>query len=740
VSDEAGGNPPRRRRARWPFVAGGFAAAFLLLILVWDWNWFRPLAQAELSSTLGRPVTIGHLDLKLGRISTVVLDDLVVGNPAGFQDPAPLARIRRLTVSVSVMDYIRHRQIVVPGIIVTQPDVSAVAMADGHNNYTLAGSGAGASSSGGGGASPRIGNLEIDDGHVRVVDPKLRANFEATVQTQEGPVRPADEAAGTARPATGAAPRERQEGAVATAEAPHGTTEASGTASGRTVARATAVPTNGASETATPAGASATATTVAALPDTGSRIIVRAHGTYAGQPVTGTVIGGALLSLRDARQPWPIDIHLQNGTTHVAIIGSVQDPMAFAGARVRLELSGTNMALLTPLTGIPIPETPAYRVAGDLDYRQGAVRFDNMHGTVGHSDLEGDIAVADPTNVKPTVTANLRSTSVNLVDLGGFIGAPAGHAAQEHATASAKVADRKNLLPTDKLNIPKLNFANVHLRYVGEHIQGRSVPLDNLLVTLDIVDGTVEVHPLSFGVGSGTILANVRLVPAAAGLQGHADVDFRRVDLSRLMAATHAFQGAGAIGGRAVLDGSGDSVAAIMADGNGELKLFMGQGGNVSAMLVDLSGLEFGNALLSALGVPSKAQLECFVADLALEHGVAQTRALLVATDEANITGKGDVDFRNQTIDYALRTAARHFSIGSFPAPINVTGPLGDPSIMPGAELAVRGGLAAGLGFLFPPLALLPTIQLGIGQSDACEKAITEAQPERSPRQNPAHG
>jgi hypothetical protein len=49
------------------------------------------------------------------------------------------------------------------------------------------------------------------------------------------------------------------------------------------------------------------------------------------------------------------------------------------------------------------------------------------------------------------------------------------------------------------------------------------------------------------------------------------------------------------------------------------------------------------------------------------------------------------------------------------------------PAIMPGAELAVRGGAAIGLGFLFPPLAVLPTIQFGTGEDHRCDGILARA-------------
>ena len=69
-----------------------------------------------------------------------------------------------------------------------------------------------------------------------------------------------------------------------------------------------------------------------------------------------------------------------------------------------------------------------------------------------------------------------------------------------------------------------------------------------------------------------------------------------------------------------------------------------------------------------------------------------------------------------------LRTDAKHFTIGSLSTPIRIAGPFKDLSITPEVgELAVRGGAAVGLGLLFPPAALLPTIQFGIGETAPCQ-------------------
>ena len=476
-----------------------------------------------------------------------------------------------------------------------------------------------------------------------------------------------------------------------------------------------------------------------AMPE--SQIVVDAKGTYAGQPITGQFVGGAMLSLEDAGHPYPVDLKLANGPTHVRLAGTLTDPLTFGGADLKLELAGADMRDLYHLTGIPIPETPAYRIAGQLDYADHKFRFHGFRGVVGSSDLHGTIE-EDP-GERPIVTADLASTKVDLADLGGFVGTAPGR----QSTANQSVAQKRELarteakpklLPDTPIDVPKLRAVDVKLRYRGEHIVGQSVPLDNLVVNLSIVDGKVALEPISFGVGRGRIAGTVALDGSGDVIRVKAGVDFEHVDLARLMAATHMFGGAGAIGGHADIVTSGNSLAQMLGNGDGGLRLLM-TGGDLSALLVDLSGLEFGNALLSALGMPRRTPIQCMIADFALQKGLLNTRTLLLVTKEANVHGAGWVNLRNETVDYKLSTKAAHFSIGSLHTPIDISGLLKHPSIRPEVgELAVRGGTAAALAVLLPPLAILPTIEFGQDESRECAARISSVRPSERAKAAPA--
>ena len=273
-------------------------------------------------------------------------------------------------------------------------------------------------------------------------------------------------------------------------------------------------------------------------------------------------------------------------------------------------------------------------------------------------------------------------------------------------------------------------MADVHLKYRGARIEGRSQPLDNIVANLDIVDGQIAVHPLEFGVGQGRIVGNIDLAQQDNLLHMKSKIDFQRVDIGRLLGATGFVKGAGALGGQAVIDTTGNSLAQMLGRGNGDLRLFVAGGGNVSALIVDLSGLELGNALLSALGVPNRATLQCMAADFALRNGVLNTQTFLVDTSEAKIGMTGDINLRNEVLDLRLRTESKHFSIGSLNTPIDVDGTFKSPSVRPEAkELALRGGAAIALGIIGTPLAaLIPTIQFGTGEDNACAGLLGRAE------------
>jgi hypothetical protein len=468
------------------------------------------------------------------------------------------------------------------------------------------------------------------------------------------------------------------------------------------------------------------------------RVLAQARGMYAGRSIEASLIGGAVLSLRDTERPWPIRLDLANGPVRVRLEGTLRDPLGFRGADVRLTAEGPDMTLLQPWTGIPFPGTPPFRLAGKLDYVQGRVRLLDLDGRMGRTDLAGGVIVTLGTE-RPVVAAEIRSRRVDLRDWAGFIGAAPGRPGdpgqlpQQRRDLARAAADAR-ALPDDPLSIPKLTAADVHVDYTAERIEGRSIPFDAITTQIDIVNGVVDVRRIVFRIGGGQLEGRVRLEPRSEEtLHAQGEFELRRADFARLVGAA-GIQGSGTIGGVGRLTGVGRSLSEIMARGEGLVSFAM-VGGTVSAFMVDLAGMRFATALLSALGIPERERIGCLLGEFALRGGALSARTLLLDTESSVITGEGDVRLPQERLRLQLRSEPKRFTIGALPTPILLGGTLQNPRIgVEPSEMAARAGIAGGLAAALPPLALLPTIQLGVGENSQCEALEARDRPDRGRR------
>ncbi|HVT34209.1 MAG TPA: AsmA family protein, partial [Nevskiaceae bacterium] len=359
--------PPRRRGFRYhgPRVLAFVVVLIALLVLVWDWNWFRPLVERKASAAIGRRVTLSHFDVNLGWHPLISADGITVANPDEFDLAGNMAQADRIAVRLDLRELF-HRRLKLDELILDHPDISLARTPSGHVNWTFTFPGKQGETPDNA-AGPEIAALTISDGRLHLADPKeLKADVNATFETRNDPA--------------GGEPQ----------------------------------------------------------------LVAQAQGRYNGQPVTASFTGGSVLTLRDPAHPYPVDLKITNGNTHVSADGRVLQPLTFGGADVTLQLSGDDLADLYPLTGVPLPHTAKYQLRGALDYAAGSIRFNHFKGSVGESDLSGDVAVTPGRGRRREVNATLHSEKVVLADLGGFIGATPGNSEAPTQTAKTRAEHAQN--------------------------------------------------------------------------------------------------------------------------------------------------------------------------------------------------------------------------------------------------------------------------------------------------------
>ena len=94
-----------------------------------DANTFKPKLQAELTSALGRPVTVGNLSLSLWS-GSVAADNIAIADDPAFSKN-PFVQAKSFKVGVEMIPLIFHRTLNVTDMTLNQPEISLVKSEDG---------------------------------------------------------------------------------------------------------------------------------------------------------------------------------------------------------------------------------------------------------------------------------------------------------------------------------------------------------------------------------------------------------------------------------------------------------------------------------------------------------------------------------------------------------------------------------------------------------------------------------
>ena len=458
------------------------------------------------------------------------------------------------------------------------------------------------------------------------------------------------------------------------------------------------------------------------------------EGTFEGKPFRLDLAAGSLLQLRESSQPYPLHVDAVIGDTKGTIQGTMGDPVKMQGLDIRMDISGPDLAQLFPIVGIPLPSTPPYRLAGRLEREGERWKFTEMKGRVGDSDMAGDLAV-DTAGERPKLTAELVSTRLDFDDLAGLVGATPSTKAGEAASAEQKkkAEEQKEsgrVLPDRDIDLSRLRAMDMEVSLTGKDVIAPSLPMQDFKAKFQLEKGRLTVEPLSFGIASGRIEG--RLV-----LNGREDVPSASTDLKiRSIKLAEFFKGSefaeemgGTFGGRIELEGTGRSTAELLGGADGGAVVVM-SGGKLSNLLLEIVGIDIAEALGFVIGEDKPVAVRCAVADFKVTDGLLKTQTFVIDTTDTNVTGEGTINLKNEKMDLKLEAHPKDPSLLSARTPVLIGGKLADPEfgIDPSQAIA-RGAAAAVLGALLTPLAaLLPMIELGLGEDTPCHKLVQQAQ------------
>ncbi len=400
----------------------------------------------------------------------------------------------------------------------------------------------------------------------------------------------------------------------------------------------------------------------------------------------------------------------------------------------RFDLAGQTFKDLSKVTGMVLPDSPPYKLAGHLVHRSAEWIFDPFQGKVGDSDLAGTLNYSKGRQ-RPLLKANLKAKLLDFDDLGPLIGAPpktgpGETAAPEQKQQAAQRVATDRLLPDKPFETKSWGKMDADVTLVAQKIQRpKQLPLEAFSAHVILEDAVLHAEPLEFGMAGGRIVTHAVLDGRQDPMKARIRADVKGMQLGRLFPTSKTMQDAlGTLYGRAEIAGHGPSIAAVAGTGDGKAS-FVLEGGQAAAILMELAELDIAQVVMLLGKKNEQEQLRCAVSGFEIRNGVAKTDSFTVDTEGTVIHVDGDVSLRDETLDLAATPSAKHASFVSLRTPLHLQGPLRKPKIRPEAGPLVRkGALAVGLGAINPALAVFALYEPARGKDQPCGELIAQAQ------------
>ncbi|MGM7283332.1 AsmA family protein [Pseudomonas guariconensis] len=661
-------------------------AILVVVIATFDWNRVKPLLNEKVSEALHRPFAINgnlavqwHREPSEGGWRAWIPWPHFVAEDLTLGNPdwleAPrMVGLERVTFRLSPVPLV-FQQIVIPRIDLTKPTASLTRLADGRANWTFD---LGPKDEN---AQPSpwvldIGAIGFDQGNVSFDDQTLKTRMKVQIDPLGKPI-PFSEIVGKAR------------------------AEKTGVAQDYAFG-------------------------------------LKAQGTYKGQPVSGTGKIGGLLALQDANQPFPLQADARIGDTRVALAGTLTDPRNLGALDLRLRLSGSSLGNLYPLTGVTLPDTPAYATDGHLtanlhDAQGARFRYEGFNGKIGDSDIHGDLTFV-ASQPRPKLSGNLVSEQLLFKDLAPLIGADSN--AEQKARGGASKQPTGKVLPVEEFRTERWRAMDADVTFSGKRIvHSEQLPFKDLSAHVLLEDGLLRLEPLRFGVAGGNLNANIRLDGRSVPMQGRARLSARGFKLKQLFPSFAPMQTSfGELNGDADLSGRGNSVAALLGTSNGDLSLLINDGA-ISRSLMEIAGLNVGNYVIGKLFGDEEVKINCAAANVGIKDGLATTRLFVFDTENAIIYINGTANFATEQLDLKITPESKGLRLFSLRSPLYVRGPFAKPSAgVQAVPLALRGAGMVALGVAMGPAAgLLALIAPGDDVPNQCTPLLEQMKAGKAP-------
>ena len=468
---------------------------------------------------------------------------------------------------------------------------------------------------------------------------------------------------------------------------------------------------------------------------------IQGTGTINDQPFKINVAGGPLAHI-DPEHPYPFDLQIAAGGFRVESKGRALKPFDLAKLDFQVDFSGKDLAEGFYLTQLALPNTPPFKLRAHIARDGMQVSVTDIAGTVGESDVRGKLDI-DVSRKRPFMSGDLSSNHLRMKDLAASLGGePKGgdslDATAEKNQAPKPVSPKKapphdpnaRLFPDAHLQVDRVRAMDADVRFRANSIATTSVPFEKVAFRAKLDAGVLTLDAVSFEMPQGHLSGQVKIDARSNVPAVHIDVRVKDIQLDQLKSAkpTASAPLVGLLQARAVIDGTGDSVHAVMGDSNGRVTLILPEG-QVTSAFAELTGIDVakGLGLLLTKG-DDKAPVRCGVAQFNIKDGRMSAENITFDTKDVLIRGSGGINLGPEELNLNIKGEPKKVRFTRLRTPIEIRGHLASPSFGVNAgSVAKQGAIAVALGVLATPLAtILAFVDPGLAKNQNCAAMIAD--------------
>ena len=444
---------------------------------------------------------------------------------------------------------------------------------------------------------------------------------------------------------------------------------------------------------------------------------------------------------------------------HVLLKGSIGDLSTVRGMKLEFNAKGNNISNVKKLGGPDISFQGAFAISGEvIDPAPKIYKIPSFNAAVGDNNQSGWLEL-DLSAKQPQLKGELSSDKLDLRPL-----FPADEkerngqaksvrsAVQENNNSNSKIktantgAQDAKVFSAEPLPLETLSRMDVDLKIRDKQVLFPTMALNDVIADVLLKNGNLEIKPFTFMIGGGKADVQFALQSqnTPATLDATLDIDQHEIG-PMLDQLGYQRSMEGNLDADINLAGAGNSIAALMAGLNGNIRTAMSNG-QVSSEYLDLLEKYLGGGILRILNPfedkRESAPVNCFVNNIEIKDGLADVK-LLLDTDRTSIFVAGDINLKTESLDISIKPTPKKgampadisFSFRDLSQPFELGGTLARPSLAldPGRTAFVIAKMAGALAL--GPIGIAAFfVDVSLGKKDPCAVAMELATQKDQPK------